>query len=117
MQGIKALTKATKSTQTNGSKNCTTVDNTVLLDKEITPTVFRLYCILNMLAGNKNQVCVRIKKLAELLGRSTRTVLADMTTITNKGLIERVHRTSPEDGNLPNLFIIHDRIRDNLRDQ
>ena len=98
MKCIKSPSKATK----------TTIDSSVLLNKEITSTAFRLYCILVMLAGNKNQVCVRIKKLAELLGKSTRTVRADITTLTSKGIIERVRRTSPNNKeNIASLFIIH----------
>lgn len=90
-----------------------TIDNAVLLDTEISHSAFRLYCIFVMLAGNDNQVCVRIKKLADLLGRSTRTIRHDINVLIDKGIIDRVLRknTYGTGEYLESLFIIRDSIK------
>ena len=110
MKAINAPSKATRTT---------TIDNAILCNAEITSTAFKLYCILVMLAGNENQVRIRIKKLAELLGKSTRTVQADIAILINKGIVERIYRTSPANDkeNIASLFIIHDSVRGNREEQ
>ena len=92
-----------------------TIDNSVLLDTEISHSAFRLYCIIVMLAGGNNQVCVRIKKLANLLGRSTRSIRRDLNILIEKGIIEKIRRKNTDETEeyLESLFIIHDCIRGN----
>lgn len=109
--------KTAKRKTTASNKTTTTfssIDNSVLLDTEINPTTFRLYCIIVMLAEDSNQVCVRIKKLANLLGRCPRCVNRDLNVLIDKGIIERVIRKNTGDTEeyLESLFIVHDSIRD-----
>lgn len=93
-----------------------TIDSTILADTEISHSAFRLYCILVMLACDTNQVCVRIKKLANLLGRSTRSIRRDMNILIEKGIIEKIRRKNTDETEeyLESLFIIHDCVRDTL---
>ena len=109
---MKSVTANQKSTKSN--KKTSTIDNSILIDTEIPSTAFRLYRIIVMLAGNDNQVCVRIKKLANLLGRSAHSVRRELNVLTDKGIIERVLRknTGETKEYLESLFIVHDSIRD-----
>lgn len=92
------------------------VDSTILADTEISHSAFRLYCIFVMLAGNTNQVCVRLKKLANLLGRSTRSIRRDLDVLISKGIIDKIRRKNTDETEeyLESLFIIHDCVRDTL---
>ena len=117
MKCINAPSKTTKPTQVNNTADCIKVDNAITYDSTLPKTAINLYLILASLAGDGNKACVKIKTLAAMLGRAPSTVRVHLNTLVNRGFIERVLRGSGENGNLPSVFIIHDRIRDNLEAQ
>ena len=69
-----------------------------------------------MLAGNRNSICVKVKVLAELLGRKASTVRRLINELEAKGIIDRIRQTAFDDNNknIPSLFLIHDSIWDNM---
>ena len=88
----------------------TIISNTVIKDIGINDAAFRLYCILAMLAGNTSrQVCVSINELAEITGKSNITVRRNISTLIEKGIIERILQKSKcnRDWSMPSIFIIH----------
>ena len=107
--------KTATASETTKATQYSTIDNSILLDTDISHSAFRLYCIIVMLAGGNNQVCVRIKKLANLLGRSTRSIRRDLNILIEKGIIEKIRRKNTDETEeyLESLFIIHDCIRGN----
>lgn len=107
--------KQSRNTVKASSSTNSTIDNAVLLNKDLPSTAFRLYCLLAMLAGDDNKVCIKIKELAELMGRASRTVQRDLNILIGEGIIERVLQVSPDEPkqNIPSLFVIHDCVRDN----
>ena len=92
-----------------------TAETAVIFDTTLPKTAINLYCILVSLCGdNTNQVCVSISQLADLLGRSDRTVCTHLNNLIKTGILERIHCTTPNNPkwNMPSLFVIHNKVRD-----
>ncbi len=113
---MKAKTPNSNKTEITTEYTFSIIDNSVLLDTEITHATFRLYCILVMLVGDDNQICIRIKKLANMLGKSPRSVRRAINALVDKGIINRVRQKNTDDTEeyLESIFIVHDCIRDSL---
>lgn len=87
----------------------TTADNVVIFDTALPKTAINLYCILvSLCEDDTNQVCISLSQLADLPGRSDRTVCTHLNNIINAGIIKRIHCTAPNNPkwNMPNIFVI-----------
>lgn len=78
----------------------------IILDTTLSDAAFRLYCILATLMGETNQVSIRIEQLAEMTGKSTRTIQRNLSELIEHGLIAQALRKSPIH-NMPSVFIIN----------
>ena len=78
----------------------------IILDTTLGDAAFRLYCLLVMLAGKANQVSIRIEQLANMTGKSTRTIQRNFSELIEHGLIAQALRKSPIH-NMPSVFIIN----------
>ena len=102
------------STKHHSTTSTNAVDNAIIFDTTLPKTAINLYCILVSLCGdNTNKVSVSISQLAELLGRSDRTICTRLNDLIDAGLIERIHCSAPNNPkwNMPSLFVIHNRVR------
>ena len=79
----------------------TKINNMVILNNDLSDGAFKLYCILAMLAGKSNRVSVYLYKLADMLGKSSRTVRRHLNELIELGLIDRVLCKSSE---IPNMY-------------
>ena len=86
----------------------TKINNMVILNNDLSDGAFKLYCILAMLAGKSNRVSVYISQLADMLGKSSRTVRRHLNELIELGLIDRGLCKSSEipTMNTSSIFII-----------
>lgn len=78
----------------------------IILDTALGDAAFRLYCLLSMLAGETNQVSIRIEELADMTSKSSRSIQRNLSELIEHGLIAQALRKSPIH-NMPSVFIIN----------
>ena len=87
----------------NTTKKTTKISNSTIIMKDLSDEAFRLYCVITMLAGKEKQVSIYISNLADILGKSPRSIRRNLNELTEHGLITRIFRKPKL--NMPIVFL------------
>ena len=81
----------------------------IILDTTLGDAAFRLCCLLSMLAGETNQVSIRIEELADMTSKSSRSIQKNLSELIKHGLITRIFCKDESNPcwNMPSVFIIN----------